>query len=169
MTFLPLFFYSFSFPSLCRKKELAMWHPIVSLSRDRLTFPIKKTSSPLLLCLTWFDFISYSISISFLFLSLPHIFSMPSWFHSFSFSFYHLRFLGLYLSLLLSLQIFLLHPAFLSLSPPSPPFCHLISRINGFISIVLPWWWIMPLIIISPGWQITSLIRIFFFFAKAAC
>lgn len=55
-----------------------------------------------------------------------------------------------------------LHPACLSLSPPSPPLCHLISRINGFISMESPWWWIMSLIIISPGWQIRSLIRSFF-------
>lgn len=62
----------------------------------------------------------------------------------------------------LSLHFPMLHPACLSLSPPSPPLCHLISRINGFISIVSPWWWIMSLIIISPGWQIMSLIRAFF-------
>lgn len=38
------------------------------------------------------------------------------------------------------------------------------AEINGFISMVSPWWWIMSLIIISPGWRIMSLIRIFLFF-----
>lgn len=38
------------------------------------------------------------------------------------------------------------------------------AEINGFISMVSPWWWIMSLIIISPGWRIMPLIRIFLFF-----
>ena len=62
-----------------------------------------------------------------------------------------------------SLHFSVLHGACLSLSPPSPALCQLISKINGFISIVSPWWWIMSLIIISLGWRIMSLIRIFFF------
>ncbi len=135
MTFLPFFFFSFS---SCLQKTKRWWCDF--LSWGILTSPSKLLSFLILL---------YHFSPNFFFYSIP-----PSYYIFFliPFHFLHLRFF----------PFPALHPACLFLSSRSPPLCHLISRINGFISIVSSWWWIMSLIIISPGWRIMSLIRIFF-------
>lgn len=130
--------------------KMATWHPTLSLGRDWQSQ--LEVSSPLLLCVPLFQFHSsfyhrFCNNHFIVFISPSFCFDLCPTSSLFTFPFVRPR---------------------LSLSPPSPPLCHLISRINGFISIKSPWRWIMSLIIISLGWWIVSLIRIFFFlWAKA--